>query len=466
MLTKKIQKKIIGDYKFQYAICGHMGQSAEYPCHYCYHSWSSRGPRKILLGDADFSVQPVMRSLDSYTEDSKKGDFSVVKGSKMLCTTEPSDLCIPTVHTLMGIFESYFQRYINAELNSMDRKDKSAAKTLKEQTKELSQLAKDEKEAKQLLDTLIRAQEEAYCSATSYRIVLLNPVMHLKHPEPLCEAELCIINHLSKDRDNDDWIRCDSCRKYFHFSCSSLFSPEQKLEASHLKTWICNVCNNISSSEHLNSAITANTELISDVQKSRDHYEQLTGKRQHLESIMFHSTGDNRKKMEKLMETIGCCQKTWYQTYTGNQVRIILRKENIDGIFSILPDTEENGNVKEAMYSLAEIMSCSDALSYTDEEIDVVERIVKRFLEDMKIAFPKETITPKLHTLAYHLIPYMRAHHSWGRTCEQGIESFHCQYNILKNVFRTVKNLHLRAVLILQELTTQNWLHDSGVWTE
>lgn len=84
----------------------------------------------------------------------------------------------------------------------------------------------------------------------------------------------------------------------------------------------------------------------------------------------------------------------------------------------------------------------------------------------MKHAFPEEIVIPKLHLLACHLIPYMREHHTWGRSSEQAIEHFHAVINNLKTHYAPVRNLVDRASLMIEDLAIRNWMHDTGAQTE
>ncbi|PIC47585.1 hypothetical protein B9Z55_006893 [Caenorhabditis nigoni] len=465
-VEKRLEKKLIGDLKFLYAVYGHKGAASSHPCHVCTLLWCYRGSKMLMLKDADFSTPSQIRTLTKYQEDAITGRNSVYKDSKVLCAVEPINAVLPTIHITMGLFGKYFQPHINGQVNFMDRKDPSEAKTLKDQKKEFSRLKEKEAEAMKNFDELQLAEEEALCACRTYRIIKSNPIMHLTHPQPLCESNLCIINHLGSRRSTDDWIRCDQCQKYFHFSCSGLFSPEEKVTAAQLKFWSCEICNKTSTSQIEAATYVSYSNLTVAVQNSFAKYTALSQKRSNLESVLFGCTGKTRRELESFLARIGCDVRTWYGTYGGNQVRRILRPENIDSIFDILSKTPENLRVKDAMNSLSMIMTKSGKQRYSDSEIDDIEIVVDQFLTQMKSAFPKESVTPKLHLLGHHLIPFMRQHHSWGRTSEQGMEHLHSQYNILKNTFKTVKSLKLRANLILQELTIHNWLFDNGVWTD
>ncbi|PIC41857.1 hypothetical protein B9Z55_009131 [Caenorhabditis nigoni] len=466
LISKKIKKKVIGDLKIISSYLGHQGQASLCACHLCELAWSNHGSKAMTLEMVDFTAPFILRTLESYARDAKTGRNGVIKGSSPLLNVQPVDFAIPTIHVLMGIFEKYFQSHINAQLNIMDRKDDSDSVTLKQQKKDLTNLIKRESEAKDHADSLNLAKEKAHSAATAYKLIQEKKLRLLKSPSLLCKSQICLIIHMPKKQKADDWITCSKCQNYFHFLCSSIFTAEMKASAARQKDWECNECKNKTPTDLFRFSMMQYSSLEVEVQVAYDNYRAIYEERMQLENILYRSTGENRQKMEQLLTKMGCDAKTWYQSYCGNQVRIILRPENVNQIFSILPNTETNRKAKMAMIGLSEIMSFSNNQYYTDQDIDIIEDILQRFLFNMKSAFPRETLIPKLHLLAFHLIPYMRRHHSWGRTSEQGIEHMHVHYNNLKRLFFPIKQLTLRATLILQELTIKNWLFDTGVWIE
>uniref|UniRef100_A0A8R1I8N8 Uncharacterized protein n=1 Tax=Caenorhabditis japonica TaxID=281687 RepID=A0A8R1I8N8_CAEJA len=52
-------------------------------------------------------------------------------------------------------------------------------------------------------------------------------------------------------------------------------------------------------------------------------------------------------------------------------------------------------------------------------------------VRNLRNAMPDAVVTPKLHLVAAHLVPYLRANQSWGRLTEQSIEAFHALFNTL-----------------------------------
>ena len=70
--------------------------------------------------------------------------------------------------------------------------------------------------------------------------------------------------------------------------------------------------------------------------------------------------------------------------------------------------------------------------------------------------FPHATVTPKLHILEDHMVPWLqRWKVGFGLLDEQGAESIHAKFNTLKDNFRTIPDKLNR----LQQLMKAHYLH-------
>ena len=72
--------------------------------------------------------------------------------------------------------------------------------------------------------------------------------------------------------------------------------------------------------------------------------------------------------------------------------------------------------------------------------------------------FSHATITPKLHLLEEHVVPWLeRWHVGFGVMGEQGAESIHAYFNTLKRTYRTIPE----DVTRLRQLMVEHLLHIS-----
>uniref|UniRef100_A0A1I7UUI6 PHD domain-containing protein n=1 Tax=Caenorhabditis tropicalis TaxID=1561998 RepID=A0A1I7UUI6_9PELO len=237
--------------------------------------WSTSGSKAEYLEKVDFNDGAPMRTLASYKSDSKTGDNSVKLNSEVLCLVEPEDVVIPSVYLMQGTFQRYFENYINGELNSVDRKDDTVSKTLKEHKKNLTQMMKQENLEKKQYETLLSSKEEAYTAVTAYNLINQNRLNHLKTPEALCATPVCIVNHL-QNRKPDEWIQCNTCKEYFHVACVGMFSPSIRNSIKSLKKWLCTVCQRWSEDDYKKAASNSLTSLTAEVQTS---FNKLMSKR-------------------------------------------------------------------------------------------------------------------------------------------------------------------------------------------
>jgi hypothetical protein len=86
---------------------------------------------------------------------------------------------------------------------------------------------------------------------------------------------------------------------------------------------------------------------------------------------------------------------------------------------------------------------------------------IDEFLSYYRSNFPEATITPKLHMLEDHVVPFIRA---WrvglGMMGEQGAESIHARFNALQrtysNITNSVQQLKCKVLEHLRQICLSN----------
>ncbi|EFP02036.1 hypothetical protein CRE_22867 [Caenorhabditis remanei] len=177
------------------------------------------------------------------------------------------------------------------------------------------------------------------------------------------------------------------------------------------------------------------------MENDKECFENVVSEKKILDEKMKLYNGDTRKKLEAVLKNIGCDMRAWYQQLTGNQVRNFLRPANI---------------------KKCKLMSSANNKVKTDKEIDDLEKVVEELVEDLKQAQPRATVTPKMHLLTCHLIPFLREHRTWGSITEQGIEHLHAVINSLHVRFASVLDTEMKATLIVKALSNYNFIFDIG----
>ncbi|EFP11676.1 hypothetical protein CRE_27752 [Caenorhabditis remanei] len=432
-----------GDCKYLSAILGHPGQAFSTPCFSCKLSWSCRAPHATLLGDFDFSIQA-----DQYEPSDLK---------RPLLNVEPSSVAPPALHFILGIVQSYVMNPLVALCNVLDYGDE-LPEDLKDQKKMLRSLEQEQQEysdrveslqcSLRTIDSLLEVVEKTKTSAKKTIDI-----------SSKCEADFCLIPFCrnTEFRHSDSFV-CDSCNKTIHNVCCFV------LDTSAETSTTCLDCRfsfaNLEDRFDLLSETREKT--YQQLDNDYDVLKHVKIDREKLQSL-FSETKETRKRLEAVLESIGCGHRTWYQQLTGNQARKLLREENIRRVLSVFPpnSSDKLQLIEDIMIDLSRIMSAGDNREKTDEEIDEIQEILWNLESNMKTAFPSATVTPKLHLLFAHWVPFLRIHRSLGHLTEQGLEHMHAIANSLHAKFAAVTNPEAKAALIVKHFANFNYLFDT-----
>lgn len=94
-------------------------------------------------------------------------------------------------------------------------------------------------------------------------------------------------------------------------------------------------------------------------------------------------------------------------------------------------------------------INIKDYPSLTETNIDT-------FMSLYRDSFPHATVTPKLHMLEDHVVPFLRRWKvGFGFLGEQGAESIHARFNSLRQNFVNMPNPVQRLLAILNEHLSQ-----------
>jgi hypothetical protein len=74
-----------------------------------------------------------------------------------------------------------------------------------------------------------------------------------------------------------------------------------------------------------------------------------------------------------------------------------------------------------------------------EHEIESFPMLVSDFMVAFAKVYPNEAPTPKMHMLGFHFMDMIERHGSVGMGTEQGIESFHPEFNYVLNHFRLME---------------------------
>ncbi|KAF1760850.1 hypothetical protein GCK72_009101 [Caenorhabditis remanei] len=84
-------------------------------------------------------------------------------------------------------------------------------------------------------------------------------------------------------------------------------------------------------------------------------------------------------------------------------------------------------------------------------------------LHHLKQFQSQENMTPKLHLLLEHVLPFMRRHKTWAKTSEQGLEALHAIVNRLLNKYRCTRNKEEQMSQV--SIRDADGLYNHTLWT-
>ena len=80
------------------------------------------------------------------------------------------------------------------------------------------------------------------------------------------------------------------------------------------------------------------------------------------------------------------------------------------------------------------------------------ETAIPQFMENFRASFPDSSITPKMHLLEDHVIPWAKKWHvGFGLLGEQGAESIHARFNTLQRTYHSIPDKVQQLLAIMKE---------------
>ncbi|EGT55209.1 hypothetical protein CAEBREN_25460 [Caenorhabditis brenneri] len=164
--------------------------------------------------------------------------------------------------------------------------------------------------------------------------------------------------------------------------------------------------------------------------------------------------------VESVLVQIGCDPRAHYQQMNGNQTQALLKPVNIDKVLRVFEPHRDMSLMRRLMNVIGSLMSSSNNSVKSNQEILEMKENLDDLKNVLRLLHPTMSVLPKLHILSAHLIDFVVLNGTWGRTSEQGMESFHALFNQLTKQYASVHNLEHRTFLILRHLMHYNDMTD------
>ncbi|CAI2349842.1 unnamed protein product [Caenorhabditis sp. 36 PRJEB53466] len=453
-VTKKVRKLVVGDCKYLSALLHHPGQSSKCPCFVCTLPWTTHGANAALVGTFPFENSGDVRSLD---ELKLQGD--------VLLDVEPISIAPPALHSLSGVTKSYVLDPLIAHCNQIDSKSQVLPRELKHQRKLLKQRKAGVERYEMRVDAL--QQSKTMADRASEVLKKFGSTGRGRRSQvEACASSVCLAANAKKSTFSPlHSFVCSRCSKTIHAVCAFQFDDGEVFENAQptIDCLDCSVGSTISVETRIDLLSHRRDRIAADLEEDSAVLEEFTEMMTELEGCMQKSSGPTRKKFEEALRSFGVDQRVWLQDFCGNHIRKILRAENIEKIVNVFPPSRFISKIRLVMYNLDFLMTNADPAAKSEKEIDEIEQNVNELIRNIKSATPEAVLTPKLHLVACHLVPFLRANRSWGRLTEQAIESLHALFNTFNRRFAAVRDEKLHAQLILQQMACFNAIFDCGM---
>ncbi|KAL5500643.1 hypothetical protein EMCRGX_G012237 [Ephydatia muelleri] len=114
--------------------------------------------------------------------------------------------------------------------------------------------------------------------------------------------------------------------------------------------------------------------------------------------------------------------------------------------------TEVCAKFTETLFLLSQCHCIYDQNFITEAQCKELETAIPQFMENFRASFPDSSITPKMHLLEDHVIPWAKEWHvRFGLLGEQGAESIHARFNTLQRTYHSMPDKVQQLLAIMKE---------------
>ncbi|PIC47986.1 hypothetical protein B9Z55_007137 [Caenorhabditis nigoni] len=452
-----VSQFLVADLKLIYDCLGHTGGSSTYCCPYCFFK-SRQKIGNHEKGKDEKGRDCPLRTEQSYKDLSRlivKDDRMNVKfNSEFLFKLIPLSHVVPaSMHVVNGCAQIFglnvLKQWVDDQesLGSLPKKSRKLEKETQKQKVEIEQ---------KIVQTSNALKDLALLKKIYTKIDDGKTVTSRSSKTETCATEMCVfIDNDSSQLLNRTTIECHGCGGKAHAVCCGIWSEDEYLMTRDpsvvVQCWSCEgvavrgiiqLCDEQSidlknvQDELQESFKFVDTEffiivrnVFRDLVETNDYRTQF-----------WKGNGLLRKELENGWKRNGADMCAFKQDFDGNHIAKLLKPESIDDYCSVFTPSSKLESMKSFLIHLGKIQQLCVARDLNAEEMDEMDACinicwerVREFAEDMNM-------TPKLHILVEHVMPYVRRFRTLGKMSEQSIESFHALYNRLQDRFKSIRN--------------------------
>jgi hypothetical protein len=223
-------------------------------------------------------------------------------------------------------------------------------------------------------------------------------------------------------------------------------------------------CSDVAKYEKSGGLLSNISTVINEYQKEKDGLVvKLKKAEMKLDGLLikkYDELGPNMKEYSDILMEINVSKQAWYQTFTGNHMRMLLKKANIFERLTAMTKSQRLQNLVKAICMLKVIQDYTEARYLTEEEIARLKVDVENLKNHMKEYLGDFSVTPKFHILIHHVVEFAEIHKTIGMFTEQQIEHVHALFN---TELRRAKFLRKekRSSWLMKEMYRRNAMYDA-----
>lgn len=457
----QIEVFITADYKAICEVMGHGGPCTLYNCILCKRkSGRTENTGQVLIGNDkrlmdDLSAEP--RYLNDYVDSA----FSVHQTPLFKIALD--HIIPPALHMIMGLIKPFVSS-LEREMFERDTSDMGYCNVRNiDGAKIAMSKVKDERDFHR--DVLVNMKAEL--SWLQKGMNELKESDKWKDSQRLgagyCSQKCVMRGKMMKSLpiEYKECMTCTSCDNQIHLYCHGAVTLSTieivKADPSKFRCYVCRRDSVETRIEEGNEMIEAITNEIEECEKLVERCEKDLAS---WNCIINQNSGPNQLKFDEMLEKLRISRQKYFNAFNGNDVRRMLKEENVDKLLSISNNPQKD-EMMNGMKALGRIMGAAKAKLLTEQEIDQFKNDVKVYKQSMVTCFPRYSVTPKCHLLLSHVIPFIEKWHTWGLASEQAIEAMHATVNNIMRRFNNLKNEEHKWRLVTRELSMRRKLRDT-----
>ena len=184
----------------------------------------------------------------------------------------------------------------------------------------------------------------------------------------------------------------------------------------------------------------------------------------------YKEAGECEKKLDDILKALMVKRQAFHgKSFVGNHVHKMLKPDSIEKLCTAitnvilqldLNDTEISDIAHELSYKFHNLFTkyalCHNRFNscdyFEDDDILTLENSIADLMSYYRDNWPSESITPKLHMLEKHVVPFIKKwRYAMGLYGEQGGEGIHPEFNNLTRIYCRMRSSTQRVECMIKE---------------